>query len=194
MTKRDSTNSFAATLVKLEANLNREHGPADSLDTSKTIELVPISKPWLPALSEAIGRGASGTVHLATNLLDGYPIAVKKITIEMPNQTNQSPPLSTQIQRTATEIVMLEKHLHKNIVLYQSATLHSNVVLILMEYCAGGSLASFLKIPNVMPNEKAVQGWTFELLGGLKCLHDSGFIHGDIKPDSKLPFTLVTSR
>jgi serine/threonine protein kinase len=53
-------------------------------------------------------------------------------------------------------------------------------VFIVMEHMKYGSLASHLHRP--LPEEE-VKHITFQVLEGLASLHESGFVHRDLKPD-----------
>jgi mitogen-activated protein kinase kinase kinase len=55
-----------------------------------------------------------------------------------------------------------------------------------MEFCSGGSLAGLLEHGRI-EDEQVIMVYALQLLEGLAYLHESGIVHRDIKPESKLP-------
>jgi mitogen-activated protein kinase kinase kinase len=54
-----------------------------------------------------------------------------------------------------------------------------------MEFCSGGSLAGLLEHGRI-EDEQVIMVYALQLLEGLAYLHESGIVHRDIKPESKL--------
>lgn len=54
-----------------------------------------------------------------------------------------------------------------------------------MEYCENGSLGSLLDHGGRIEDEVYIMKYAYELLSGLKYLHENNIVHRDIKPDSK---------
>jgi hypothetical protein len=132
-------------------------------------------------------KGTSGKVYLATNPKQEPEsattaiAAVKQIKID---EKNVKEKLAKKIKQIATEIALLENIDHQYIVSFKSAEFYSNTVAIVMEHCNGHSLAHLLKHGRIH-DEDVIKVHTFQLLDALRCIHEKGFIHGDIKPDSK---------
>lgn len=52
---------------------------------------------------------------------------------------------------------------------------------IVMEYCKGGAIDSFLKKTNKMLSENALATILIQVLSGLAYIHENGKIHRDVK-------------
>ena len=74
---------------------------------------------------------------------------------------------------------------HPNVVSYHGIEVHRDKVYIFMEFCSGGSLAGLLEHGRI-EDEQVIMVYALQLLEGLAYLHESGIVHRDIKPESKL--------
>lgn len=126
-----------------------------------------------------IGGGTFGSVYRALNLDSGYVMAVKEIRLQDPQLI---PAIANQIR---DEMGVLEVLDHPNVVSYFGIEVHRDKVYIFMEYCSGGSLAGLLEYGRI-EDEQVIMVYALQLLEGLAYLHESGIIHRDIKPESKL--------
>lgn len=125
-----------------------------------------------------VGGGTFGNVYAAMNLDSGHLMAVKEIRLQDPKLV---PTIAEQIK---DEMGVLEVLDHPNIVSYYGIEVHRDRVYIFMEFCDGGSLASFLEHGRI-DDEQIIMVYTLQLLEGLAYLHESGIAHRDIKPESK---------
>jgi eukaryotic-like serine/threonine-protein kinase len=147
-----------------------------------------------------IGRGAFGVVYLATDPVHGE-VAVKVI---------MKAAGETDAEWTAHKVSLLQegqnlkKALHRNVVpVYQLLEQDTpNAMLLVMDYCAGGSLQPHFDAGPISIDR--VLKVATEVTQGLQCLHGKGMIHRDIKPGNILAtaagvykladFGLVTDR
>jgi mitogen-activated protein kinase kinase kinase len=126
-----------------------------------------------------VGGGTFGSVYAAINLDSGYLMAVKEIRLQDPQLI---PTIAGQIR---DEMSVLEVLDHPNVVSYFGIEVHRDKVYIFMEYCSGGSLANLLEHGRI-EDEQVIMVYALQLLEGLAYLHESGIVHRDIKPESKL--------
>ena len=126
-----------------------------------------------------VGGGTFGSVYAAINLDSGHLMAVKEIRLQDPTLI---PTIAGQIR---DEMNVLEVLDHPNVVSYHGIEVHRDKVYIFMEFCSGGSLAGLLEHGRI-EDEQVIMVYALQLLEGLAYLHESGIVHRDIKPESKL--------
>ncbi|KAL0577631.1 Protein kinase C signaling pathway involved MAPKK protein [Marasmius crinis-equi] len=127
-----------------------------------------------------LGEGASGAVHKVKDKRKGTLMARKTIT------TRSAP--TKQLLR---ELSIMAKTKHVNIVKFYGAFMSpsSSEVMILMEYCEGGSLETIgkrIKEIGAVVGEKIAGRISEGVLQGLAYLHANRTIHRDIKPSNIL--------
>ena len=79
-----------------------------------------------------------------------------------------------------TEIDLLSKMNHRNIVKYYGYCKNNNSLIIVLEYCSKGSLLNLLQIFKHF-EENMIKKYISEILDGLEYLHLHNIIHRDIK-------------
>lgn len=127
-----------------------------------------------------VGGGTFGSVYAAINLDSGQLMAVKEIRLQDPTLI---PTIAGQIRDEMTVLEVLD---HPNVVSYHGIEVHRDKVYIFMEFCSGGSLAGLLEHGRI-EDEQVIMVYALQLLEGLGYLHESGIVHRDIKPESKIP-------
>jgi mitogen-activated protein kinase kinase kinase len=125
-----------------------------------------------------IGRGAFGSVYLASNMDTGQLMAVKEIHFQ--DVAGLLPSLYKSIK---DELSVMEMLRHPHIVEYYGIEVHRDRVYIFEEYCQGGSLANLLDLGRI-EDEIVLQMYALQMLDGLIYLHSRNIVHRDIKPDS----------
>ena len=126
-----------------------------------------------------IGKGGFCTVYLAQDIMTQKYYAIKEIYITKLNPK--------ELNLFETEKKVLRTVQHKNIIKLYNVIKYIDIgrVLIVLEYCNGGSLHTCLynyikKYGKPFP-EKIVKYLMKKILEGVKCLHDHGIIHRDLK-------------
>ena len=99
-------------------------------------------------------------------------VAIKRIGLRNISQEN--------IKQIETEINLLKKLDHSNIVKYYDFIQTKTHINIILEYVEGGSLQTLVK-QNGMLGEYIVYVFVKQILEGLDYLHSQGIIHRDIK-------------
>jgi len=123
-------------------------------------------------LGDCIGKGAFGSVYRALNLENGEVVAIKQLKL---NKISKS-----ELDVIMTEINLLKKLKHPNIVKYYGFIKTKDFLNIILEYCENGSLQTIYKRFGQFP-ENLVAVYISQVLDGLLYLHEQGVIHRDIK-------------
>ena len=117
-----------------------------------------------------IGRGSSASVHKAIIMQTGEICAIKKI-----SSTNSA------LYDLITEIGIISNCDCKNIVKFLASEWSGKEVLIVMEYCAGGSVKDIMRRLNITMTVEQMTVIIRDVLNGLDYLHSRNKIHRDIK-------------
>jgi hypothetical protein len=126
-------------------------------------------------LDRVLGEGGMGVVYRATDLALGRQVALKTL-----------PRLGSEaLQRLRREARSMAGFLHPNLALIFGAETWRGVPILVVEYLAGGSLASRLGEPMA---SREVLRLGMDLAGALEAMHDKGLLHRDVKP-SNIGFT-----
>lgn len=128
-------------------------------------------------MGEELGRGHFATVRLATHIPTGRTVAVKII--------------------AKTELLNNKSKVSEEIRILRAVGQHPNVVSLLdtfedefdfylvMEYCSGGDVFSYIVESGKFSEELAVKVCK-ELALALKHIHSKGVVHRDLKPENIL--------
>lgn len=126
-----------------------------------------------------VGKGATSTVYRGFDLLNDSPIAIKVI----PKCKLTS---STHIEYLKSEISILSKMSHKNIIQLVDEKEDPHFVYIITEFCEKGSLQNFMRShKNGIPVYSALLILQ-QILFGLQHIHEKWISHRDLKPGNIL--------
>lgn len=118
---------------------------------------------------EVIGQGSFGVVCTCEEIKTHQLYAIKFIEISEDD---------TSLQK---EIDILKEVEHKHIVNYFGCYVKEGALMIVMEYCAGGSLMDIMKVRKLTLNERQIGAVCYHTLRALKYLHRVKILHRDIK-------------
>lgn len=125
---------------------------------------------------DTIASGAFGTVIKALDLHNQREVAVKIISKETHDKA-----LLKQIEQ---EVEILAKLDHEHIVKFETFIETKKKMYIVMEYCSGGSLKTYIeKYKNTLTEDQA-KIIINSLLSAVNYLHQRDICHRDIKPEN----------
>jgi serine/threonine-protein kinase 11 len=128
-------------------------------------------------LHAKIGSGASSSVYVGEDLQTKEKYAVKRIRLQKRARSGDS---LAQFER---EIRLMRQFSHPNIIRLVEV-LHipsTDEAFLVLEYAENGCLGSFLE-RNQSFSIAAILSILKQMLSAVKYLHDSGYVHQDIKP------------
>ena len=150
-------------------------------------------KNWITALKKATGY---------TNLLDLYEIKQKlgkgkfglvklginketkdKVAVKVMNKNNMD---SSDLELVRTEIEILKICQHPYIIKLYDIFENVDYIYIIMEYCPGGDLFSYLQKKKFILKEEKVATIMYKLCKAVLFVHSYGIAHRDIKPENVL--------
>lgn len=126
-------------------------------------------------LDRKVGKGSYAQVWVGHCDQSGEIVAIKVISRHTISETVQ----------LRQEVSVLKRIDHKNIVKFRDLKKSVGHYYLILEYCAGGDLAKFIRSRGRL-DEKLAQRFLQQLSEGLLVLHKLNFIHRDLKPQNIL--------
>ncbi|KAI0778409.1 kinase-like protein [Trametes elegans] len=127
--------------------------------------------------SHCLGSGSFATVHLAMDTTAFKQVACKCIKRRG----------SDKLEKVKKEVDILLNLSHPNINTVRAATNDDNFLYIFLELCTGGDLFSYIvSHPDSRLSQPEAKYIMYQLLKGLKYLHDRLISHRDLKPENIL--------
>jgi len=120
---------------------------------------------------EVIGQGSFGIVCTCVNTSDNKIYAVKFIEIN----EDDSGDLQNEID------ILKATDKCANVVKYYGSYLKENYLMIVMEYCGGGSVLDVMQVCNRALTEQQISAICLHALRGLHYMHTNKILHRDIK-------------
>jgi serine/threonine protein kinase len=122
---------------------------------------------------ELIGEGSYGKVYKGFDEDHGDLFAIKEIDFRNISSNNY---IEAKINSFRSEIEILSRISHKNIVRYYGTNYNKEVFHIFLELCNGGSIAKMLEVYKFF-TENVIKVYTRQILEGLEYLHAHNIIH-----------------
>ena len=128
-------------------------------------------------IQERIGTGSFGLVYKAKQKDRNQLLVIKQI----PFSTKDN---STELQEARNEANILSKLNNRYVVKYYNSFEEGGYLYIIMEYCEGGDLSSYLsKMQKLVSHLTEIQIWKFfiQMSLGLAYIHYKKILHRDLK-------------
>ena len=126
----------------------------------------------------ALGKGKFGLVKLGIHKETGREVAVKIINKKLVGPVD--------VQQVKSEIDILKIAKHPNIIKLYDVFENEKFIYIIMEYCAGGDLFSYIEKRGFKLKEERAAEIIHKLCTTVYFLHQYGIVHRDLKPENIL--------
>jgi len=124
-------------------------------------------------LGKTLGKGQFGLVKLAVHKKTGQQVAIKQV--KKKNMTH------IEVFQQRREIEVLKMCQHPNIINLVDIFENSEYYYIVLDYMEGSDLFDYLQARDFNLGEDRVRELTYQLVLGLKYLHNYGIVHRDLK-------------
>lgn len=128
-------------------------------------------------IDRRLGTGTYAIVYKATSTKNNEIVAIKCIKKNGLNKTST--------ENLLREIKILKNIKQEYIVQLKDFQWDESYIYLIMEYCSGGDLSTFIKSRRTIP-EKYVRRFVQQIACALKHLHSKGIAHMDLKPQNIL--------
>ena len=125
-----------------------------------------------------IGKGKFGQVRLGIHKESGKQVAIKII--------NKNYVEGIDYEQIKSEIDILKIAKHPNIIKLYDVFENEKYIYIIMEYCPGGDLFSYIEKRNFKLKEERAAEIIHKLCTAVYFLHQYGIVHRDLKPENIL--------
>ena len=132
---------------------------------------------------QLLGEGGFGKVLKVCSLVNHKIYAMKILKLEEDERLSKE----EKEKYFKSEIELLKKLNHPNIVKYYKSFREDDQLYIIMEYFDNGDLSDYVKVLKYDKNlDKKPEIWNifYQSISGLNYLHASGVVHRDIKPEN----------
>jgi len=129
-------------------------------------------------LERELGRGAMGTVYLATDPTIGRDVAIKTLPLAQAGEAKQQDPAAERFFKEAAAVGRLD---HPNIVTIYDAGQEHDLAYIAMDYVAGDSLDAWTGKSELLPVWEVLE-IAAQVADALSYAHGRKVVHRDIKP------------
>lgn len=150
--------------------------------------------------NDILGRGTFATVYKGYNIYTKINVAIKKVNIMKLQQTHDDIDMERIMKCLSAEIAIMKSMKHTNILTLYDFIIESDNVYMILEYCAGGNIMTYMKMQyNKLSNIRSIEELTrkiaIQIRDGVKYMHENKVSHRDLKPQNILilePYENIT--
>jgi serine/threonine protein kinase len=129
-------------------------------------------------IKSTLGKGKFGLVKLGIYKENGRKVAIKIINKKLVEPVD--------IQQLKSELDILKIAKHPNIIKLYDVFENEKLIYIIMEYCPGGDLFSYIEKRGFKLKEERAAEIIHKLCTAVYFLHQYGVVHRDLKPENIL--------
>ena len=129
-------------------------------------------------IKQKLGNGKFGLIKLGINKKTNKKVAIKIMSKQKMDNSD--------LELVRTEIEILKICQHPNIIQLYDVFENINYFYIIMEYCEGGDLFSYLEKRNFRLPEKMAAKFMHKMCAAVYYIHSYGIAHRDLKPENVL--------
>lgn len=133
-------------------------------------------------ITQMLGYGANGTVHLAKDTTTGELVAIKELSFK------GLTPAEQHLQRNEAFYHSSLSH-HENILTLRDVMVGEEALFLVMDYCPEGDLFEFVVKQTNADRLKGVESsrrMALEIISSVINCHSAGIYHRDLKPENVL--------
>ena len=136
---------------------------------------------YIYEMKDEIARGKYGIIKLGVNKQTKEKVAIKILC-----KYNMS---TSDLELVKTEIETMKIANHPNVIKLLDVFENEKMIYIIMEYCEGGDLFSYIEKRNFIIKEERAAQIIQQLSTAVYFLHEYGIVHRDLKPENILLIT-----
>lgn len=144
-----------------------------------------------------LGSGSFASVYKGYAIDDiKRPVAIKEINVKKLTFEHTGVSADKIIKTIRSEVGIMGKLNHPNILHFEDVILEGDSIFIVLEYCSGGDIVSYMRLHNKLRGgrygdrigvgEHNAKCIATQLMNGLKHMHSKGIVHRDLKPQNIL--------
>lgn len=139
-----------------------------------------------------LGSGSFASVYRGRHRITKEQVAIKEINVKKLKREHNDLNVEKIMRCIGSEIRIMKTLQHQNIIELKDVTLEGDTVYMVLEYCSGGDIVSYMRMRRgkskecVGIGEENAQHIASQIMKGLKHMHSFGIVHRDLKPQNIL--------
>lgn len=139
-----------------------------------------------------LGSGSFATVYRGRHRITKEQVAIKEVNVKKLKRDHNDLNVEKIMRCIGSEIRIMKALQHQNIIELKDVTLEGDTVYMVLEFCGGGDIVSYMRMRRgkskecVGIGEENAQRIATQIMKGLKHMHSFGIVHRDLKPQNIL--------